>query len=80
MQVYVLTFDSRPSLTHAFDIVLAASDVASCMIEADRARIRFMAPDAPARKLVEQIYQGGGLLWCSRHSVVEGGGADARAG
>jgi hypothetical protein len=77
MQVYVLTFDSRPSLTHAFDLVLSAPDVSSCMIEADRARIRFTAPDSPARKLVEQIYQGGGLRWCSRHPVVDDGGEDA---
>jgi hypothetical protein len=71
MQVYVLTFDSRPSLTHAFDLVLAAPDVSSCMIEADRSRIRFVAPDFPAQKLVELIYQGGGMLWCSRHTVAE---------
>jgi hypothetical protein len=72
MQVYVLTFDSRSSLTHAFDLVLAAPDVVSCMIEADRARIRFMAPDSHAQKLVDQIYQAGGMLWCSRHTVVSG--------
>ena len=55
MQVYILTFDSRPSLTRAFDAVLSSPDVDSCMIEADRTRIRFMAPLAAAEKLLEQI-------------------------
>ena len=69
MRVYILSFDSRPSLTRAFDAVLSAPDVESCMIEADRERIRFMAPLAAAEKLVEQIYLHGGMRWCSRHSV-----------
>ena len=70
MKVYILRFDSRHALTSAFDALLSAPDVRSCMIEAASQRIRFMAPDVPAEKLVEQIYRGGGLTWCSRHPVV----------
>jgi hypothetical protein len=70
MKVYILRFDTRPALTRAFDTLLASPDVGSCMIEAASHRIRFMAPDKPAEKLVEQIYRGGGLIWCSRHPVV----------
>ena len=75
MRVYVLIFDSQSSLTHAFDTVLAAPDVTSCMIEADLVRLRFTAPFQAADKVVEQIYQHGGLVWCSRHSVKEETGA-----
>ena len=70
MKVYILRFDSRHALTSAFDALLSAPDVGSCMIESASQRIRFMAPDVPAEKLVEQIYRGGGLTWCSRHPVV----------
>lgn len=70
MQVYILRFDSRPDLTRAFDTLLAAPDVASCMIESASHRIRFMAPVKCAEALIEQIYRGGGLIWCSRHEVV----------
>jgi hypothetical protein len=69
MRVYVLTFDSRPSLTRAFDALLSSPDVASCMIEADRVRIRFIAPPDCAEKIVERVYLDGGLVWCSRHAV-----------
>ncbi len=69
MRVYILSFDSRPSLTRAFDAVLSSPDVESCMIEAERERIRFMAPLAAAEKLLEEIYQQGGMRWCSRHSA-----------
>lgn len=70
MMVYVVTFDTRSALTRAFDRVLSAQDVASCMIEAEQLRIRFMAPEKSAEKVVEQIYQDRGLLSCTRHSVV----------
>jgi hypothetical protein len=70
MKVYILRFDSRPALTRAFDTLLTAPDVGSCMIESASHRIRFMAPDEAAEKLVEQVYRGGGLIWCSRHPVV----------
>ena len=71
MRVYILSFDSRPTLTRAFDAVLASPDVSSCMIEAERERIRFTAPVAAAEKLVERIYLHGGMRWCSRHVVGE---------
>ena len=42
------------------------------MIEPDGMRLRFLGPRALAERLVEQIYEDGGLTWCSRHDVVEG--------
>ena len=33
MKVYILRFDSRHALTSAFDALLSAPDVGSCMIE-----------------------------------------------
>jgi hypothetical protein len=70
MRVYVLHFEETGTLTRAFDRVLAAPDVESCMIEADHGRLRFLAPPHVADHLVESIYQDGGLLWCSRHDYA----------
>jgi len=36
-------------------------------------RLRFLGPRALTERLVEQIYEDGGLTWCSRHDVVEEG-------
>ena len=71
MRVYVLHLDGPTSLSRAFDLVLESPDAASCMIEPELERIRFLAPKAPADALVERIYLDGGLLWCSRHDTVE---------
>ena len=69
MRVYVLHLENLGRLTRAFDRVLEASDVASCMIEPENSQLRFLAPERRADKLVEQIYNDGGLIWCSRHDV-----------
>ena len=68
MRVYVLHLEGPTALARAFDHVLE-SDAASCMIEPELERIRFLAPADVADALVERIYQEGGLLWCSRHDV-----------
>lgn len=75
MRVYVLHLDTPGRLIRAFDIVLDSSRVASCMVEPELCRVRFLAPSDCADKLVERIYELGGLRWCSRHEVTCG--ADA---
>jgi hypothetical protein len=69
MRVYILRFRSESRLHAAFDLVLESPHVASCMIEATEARIRFLAPTHAADALVEQIYLAGGLVCCSRHDI-----------
>jgi hypothetical protein len=75
MRVYVLHFEDLGRLTRAFDLVLEDSHVESVMIEPERQRLRFLGPIRHADRLVERIYQDGGLAWCSRHDVraVEAG-------
>ena len=70
MRVYVLHFENMGRLTRAFDRVLEHSDVESSMIEPEGMRLRFLGPRALTEQLVEQIYEDGGLTWCSRHDVV----------
>lgn len=71
MRVYVLHFENMGRLTRAFDRVLEDADVESSMIEPDGRRLRFVGPRLPADRLVEVIYQDGGLTWCSRHDLAE---------
>ena len=80
MRVYVLHFENMGRLTRAFDRVLEDADVESSMIEPEGMRLRFLGPGALTDRLVEKIYQDGGLTWCSRHDVMDGAGASlARA-
>jgi hypothetical protein len=69
MRVYVLMLRGAPALTRAFDRVMESRHVASCLIEPESGRIRFLAPPKAADELVEQIYEDGGLTWCSQHDV-----------
>lgn len=69
MRVYVLVLRGAPALTRAFDRVMESRHVASCLIEPESGRIRFLAPAKAADALVEEIYQEGGLTWCSQHDV-----------
>jgi hypothetical protein len=71
MRVYVIHLDGPSALSRAFDLVLESPDAASCMIEPELDRVRFLAPAEAADALVERIYQDGGLLWCSRHDTIE---------
>ncbi len=75
MRVYVLELRGAPALTRAFDRVMESRHVASCLIEPESGRIRFVAPAKAADALVEQIYLEGGLGWCSRHDVNLAGDA-----
>jgi hypothetical protein len=69
MRVYVLELRGSAALTRAFDRVMDSRHVASCLIEPESGRIRFVAPARAADALVEQIYLEGGLGWCSRHDL-----------
>jgi hypothetical protein len=69
MRVYVLELRGAPALTRAFDRLMESRHVASCLIEPESGRIRFLAPAKAADALVEQIYLEGGLTWCSRHDL-----------
>lgn len=71
MRVYLLILRGAPALTRAFDRVMDSRHVASCQIEPESGRIRFLAPARAADALVEAIYQDGGLTWCSQHDVKE---------
>lgn len=76
MRVYLLNLTGRSPLTRAFDRVMDCADVASCAIEPESNRIRFLASAKVGDKLVESIYLDGGLAWCSRHTFLpaqEGG-------
>ncbi len=79
MRVYVLELRGVPALTRAFDRLMESSHVASCLIEPESGRIRFLAPAKAADALVEEIYLEGGLGWCSRHDVdLPGDAPEAR--
>jgi hypothetical protein len=70
MRVYVLHFENLGRLTRAFDRVLEDGEVESSMIEPEHLRLRFVGPGALTDRLVEKIYQDGGLTWCGRHDLV----------
>jgi len=76
MRVYVLHFESVGPLHRAFDLLIQCDDVASCMVEPERMRLRFLAPPRYGDPLVERLYLRGGLTWCSRHET-RGAGAEA---
>ncbi len=69
MRVYVLHFASPGQMTRAFDRIIASDRVASCMVEANEVRLRFLAPQPVADALVQRVYLEGGLTWCSRHDL-----------
>jgi hypothetical protein len=71
MRVYVLHFASPGLMTLAFDRIIASDRVASCMVEPNEVRLRFLAPARVADALVQRVYLEGGLTWCSRHDLRE---------
>lgn len=79
MRVYVMHFRNSAAFTSAFDSVMDAREVASCLVEPEYGRIRFLAPRKAADELVEQIYGDGGLVWCTQHDLaLSKSDADAR--
>lgn len=69
MYVFVLHIDGLTLLTRAFDLLMGHPDVASCAIEPELCRVRFVAKVSAGDELVERIYLDGGLAWCSRHPL-----------
>jgi hypothetical protein len=69
MRVYVIHLRGAAALTRAFERVMESRHVASCLIEPERGRIRFLAPPKAADAIVEQIYHEGDLTWCSQHDL-----------
>lgn len=78
MRVYVLRLSDRSRLNRAFARALDARGIASCAVDPQLSRLRFLAPHRSAERLVEAIYLEGGLVWCSRHEVADFAG-DERA-
>ena len=72
MRVYVLRVEGRALLARAFDHLMDHPEVASCAIEPEESRVRFVAETKAGDALVERIYQEGGLSWCTRHTFVSG--------
>ena len=70
MQVHTLYFSNTRELNRSFACLSGSEFIEDCLVEPDCLRIRFMAPEACARQLVERIYLGGGLTWCSRSAVL----------
>ncbi len=72
MRVYELRIEGRTLLAKAFDHLMDHPEVASCTIEPGHSRVRFISEPAAGDALVEQIYQEGGLAWCTRHAIGSG--------
>ncbi len=70
MKIYALHIASRSQLERAFERLLNAPEVVSCTVEPELDRVRFVAPRKAGDRIVEAIYEEGGLVWCSRHEVV----------
>ena len=69
MQVHTLHFSNASELTRSFACLSGSEFIEDCLVEPERLRIRFMAPEGCARQMVERIYLGGGLTWCSRSAI-----------
>lgn len=70
-QVHTLRFGGSGDLARAFDHILSSPDVDSCVVDAAQDQVRFFARSAPAEKLIERIYQDGGLVWCTSHRLEQ---------
>ncbi len=66
-RIYDLRLACQGSLTRAVARILDSEEVASCAVEPEIRRVRFIARRRPADALVNGIYSEGGLTWCSRH-------------
>jgi len=69
MRVYLMRFDSRDAVNHAFGLLLDASAVESSLVGPPPLQLCFMAKWSDAESLIERIYQRGGLTWCTSHEV-----------
>ncbi len=67
LRIYELRLATPTTLTSAAARILDSEAVASCAVEPDLRRVRFIARRKLADALVRGIYAEGGLVWCSRH-------------
>ncbi len=75
MRVVVLRLASSALLASAVSRLMESQHVVDCCVEAEAARIRFLAPPRRAEALVGRIYLDGVLVWCSRHDLASLGAA-----
>jgi hypothetical protein len=66
-RIYDIRLSTSGCLASAVARILDSEEVASCAVEPDRRRVRFIARRRPADAIVRGIYNEGGLTWCSRH-------------
>jgi hypothetical protein len=78
-RIYDLRLASPACLTRAAARVLDSEQVASCAVEPELCRVRFIARRRSADALVHGIYAEGGLIWCSRHDWQPLAGVEAAA-
>jgi hypothetical protein len=78
MRLYVIRFANVVTLTRAFERLMDSERVASCMIEPQERRLRFLAPVDHADAMLHHFYSEGGLVWCSRHEEISPGEVDRR--
>jgi hypothetical protein len=78
-RIYDLRLASSACLTRAAARIFEAEDVASCSVEAELRRLRFVARRGVADALVQGIYAEGGLTWCSRYDWQPLADAEAAA-
>lgn len=67
--VFILRFEDKAALERAFALVSDARSIASCMVEPEELRIRFLTSDKAGAPLLEQVYEHGGLVWCKRYPL-----------
>ncbi len=60
-------FVSSEALSQAFELLMNSDCVASCMVEPEFRRLRFLASPERAQALVQLIYLDGGLTWWRWH-------------
>jgi hypothetical protein len=78
-RIYDLRLACQASLTRAVARILDSEAVASCAVEPELRRVRFIARRRSADALVSGIYAEGGLTWCSRHDWRPMAGEQAAA-
>lgn len=68
--VFILRFEDRAATQCAFGLVSDDRDVASCVVEPEELRIRFVATKEIGVLLVERLYERTRLTWCTRHGLT----------
>jgi len=64
--VFVMRLEDRPSLERAFQVVSEESGIESSLTEPEDLRIRFVASKKIGMKVLERVYERGGLVGSNR--------------